>query len=86
MKIKNILILTQNKTTERTADKCESFHPKQSGGCKIGFFNDPLFTDRKIADRSKVIQMRIAIPRLFKLSLNASELFVLHLELDLRYA
>jgi hypothetical protein len=53
------------------------------GAGKVDFLYKPAGIEGEIADRGKVIEFGIFVPRQFELFLSAAEFFALHLQLDL---
>ncbi len=83
MKIPDILVLAVNETAEHPTAKCGALPPEQCGGSQIRLRNSAFFIDGELGRRRKIVQMHKAVSGFFKLGLYASQLIVLHFELDL---
>ena len=56
---------------------------EQKGRREVCLDDEPLDTERDVAERGEVVEVEVAGPRLVELRLRAPKLLVLHLQLDL---
>ena len=54
-----------------------------AGGGAVGVFDEAVLAEREVADRREVEALEVLLVRGLQLELDAAQLLVLHLELDL---